>query len=116
MKKLFLFLVPFLFIGCMKTICVDSSTSNPDMVTSTIDSELLISSFMDLKLVYRVDNPYNVTDSSDIGAYGICIYVDKNTDVLYVRETACNRASMTPIMKADGTCLTYSEWRNENDM
>lgn len=34
------------------------------------------------------------------------IYVDRNTDVLYF-----NVRGYTPIMKADGTCLTLTEWK-----
>ena len=36
------------------------------------------------------------------------IFVDKKTDVLYYQW---NYRCITPIMKADGTCLTYSEWK-----
>ena len=35
------------------------------------------------------------------------IYVDKNSDVLYLREYHI----LSPIMKADGTCLTLTEWK-----
>ena len=38
------------------------------------------------------------------------IYVDKNTDVLYV----CWGSAMSPIMKADGTCLTLTEWKENH--
>ena len=44
--------------------------------------------------------PLIVTSSSNI-------YVDKNTDVLYLREYHI----LCPIMKADGTCLTLTEWK-----
>lgn len=39
------------------------------------------------------------------------VYRDEYTDVLYYRIKAYHKASLTPIMKADGTCLTYSEWK-----
>lgn len=32
---------------------------------------------------------------------------DKYTDVLYVEDVH----RLSPIMKADGTCLTYTEWK-----
>lgn len=38
------------------------------------------------------------------------IWMDLNTEVLYYRR-ATNSGGITPIMKADGTCLTYSEWK-----
>ena len=110
MKKLFLILIPIMFISCAQPI-----RNNTNIVAPTLDSELLISSFIDLKLVCKANNPLG-SKNSDIGGYNICIYVDKNTDVLYMRENAYYRASMTPIMKADGTCLTYSEWRHKNGM
>lgn len=41
------------------------------------------------------------------------IYVDKNTDVLYyVYNNVANKYGITPIMKPDGTCLTYTEWKS----
>ena len=40
------------------------------------------------------------------------IYVDKNTDVLYVYWGS----GMSPIMKADGTCLTLTEWKVNHDI
>lgn len=40
------------------------------------------------------------------------IYVDKNTDVLYVYFGS----AMSPIMKADGTCLTLTEWKMNHDI
>ena len=36
---------------------------------------------------------------------GDTIYVDKNTDVLYIYQYS----GISPIMKADGTCLTLTE-------
>ena len=40
------------------------------------------------------------------------IYVDKNTDVLYFYYGS----SMSPIMKADGTCLTLTEWKENHNI
>ena len=37
------------------------------------------------------------------------VYVDKNTDVIYI--TDYEKRCFSPIMKADGTCLTYTEWK-----
>ena len=38
------------------------------------------------------------------------IYLDKNTDVLYVSWGS----AISPIMKADGTCLTLTEWKENH--
>ena len=38
------------------------------------------------------------------------IWMDLNTEVLYYHRVA-STGGITPIMKADGTCLTYSEWK-----
>lgn len=40
------------------------------------------------------------------------IYVDKNTDVLYFYYGS----GMSPIMKADGTCLTLTEWKENHNI
>jgi hypothetical protein len=42
--------------------------------------------------------------TSGSGSY---VYVDKNTDVLYLKQGP----GFSPIMKADGTCLTLTEWK-----
>ena len=39
------------------------------------------------------------------------IYVDTYTDVLYYCQECGSQYGITPIMKADGTCLTYTEWK-----
>jgi hypothetical protein len=41
------------------------------------------------------------------GEFGNYVYVDKNTDVLYLKQGY----GFSPIMKADGTCLTLTEWK-----
>ena len=41
------------------------------------------------------------------GSFGNNVYVDKNSDVLYVKQGY----GFFPIMKADGTCLTLTEWK-----
>lgn len=43
------------------------------------------------------------------------IYWDNNTDVLYWVYEGGHRFGITPIMKADGTCLTYKEWKRSQD-
>ena len=40
------------------------------------------------------------------------IYVDKNTDVLYLYYGG----AISSIMKADGTCLTLTEWKENHDI
>ena len=65
-----------------------------------------------------IQNPYGskATDYFNLKkiAYteGEVIYVDTYTDVLYYLYTPhIDKGAMTPIMKADGTCLTYTEWK-----
>ena len=42
------------------------------------------------------------------------IWMDLNTEVLYYcRDTGSG--GITPIMKVDGTCLTYSEWKKNRE-
>lgn len=41
------------------------------------------------------------------------IYVDKNTDVLYLYYYG---SAMSPIMKADGTCFTLTEWKENHNI
>ena len=43
--------------------------------------------------------------------YDTEIWWDRNTDVLYWAHHTGYRFGITPIMKADGTCLTYTEWK-----
>lgn len=42
------------------------------------------------------------------------IWWDLNTDVLYYHLDT-NSGGIVPIMKADGTCLTYSEWKKNRE-
>lgn len=41
-----------------------------------------------------------------------CIYIDLNTNVLYYKYQTGYWCGITPVMKADGTCLTYDEWKS----
>lgn len=41
------------------------------------------------------------------------IFVDRNTDVLYFRKGV--HGGCCPIMKADGTCLTLTEWKESRE-
>ena len=43
------------------------------------------------------------------------IWMDLNTEVLYYHLDT-NSGGITPIMKADGTCLTYSEWKKNREV
>lgn len=53
------------------------------------------------------DISYNANDFINLCMLTNCISVDTNTDVLYYHNTG-----ITPIMKADGTCLTLTEWKS----
>ncbi len=41
----------------------------------------------------------------------IIIYCDKNTGVLYMGKDTVYQFGISPIMKADGTCLTLKEFK-----
>lgn len=60
----------------------------------------------ELSLKYFCDFELLTPESMDTSNY---VYVDKNTDVIYITDYA--RCYFSPIMKADGTCLTYTEWK-----
>jgi hypothetical protein len=47
-----------------------------------------------------------VTDNSGASVFD-SVYVDRNADVLYLKQGY----GFSPIMKADGTCLTLTEWK-----
>lgn len=51
--------------------------------------------------------PNDFIDFEVIVDKGRYILRDKYTDVLYVEDVY----RLSPIMKADGTCLTYTEWK-----
>lgn len=45
------------------------------------------------------------------------VYVDLNSDVLYYYDSRySDRSAMSPIMEADGTCLTFSEWKDKQSL
>jgi len=45
------------------------------------------------------------------------VYVDLNSDVLYYYDSRySDRSAISPIMKADGTCLTFSEWKSKQSL
>ena len=60
--------------------------------------EISLKDFIDLELL--------ITDSSG-GSVLDSVYVDRNSDVLYLKQGY----GLSPIMKPDGTCLTLTEWK-----
>ena len=83
------------FNSCTRTIYVDQ---NGNEVTPAV--YVYPSDFVNLKVVARKD----FTE----------VLVDLNTEVLYYVHHSGYRYGITPIMKADGTCLTYTEWKAKN--
>jgi hypothetical protein len=71
--------------------CAIKSYEIKSMEKATIIS---LNDFVDLELLVT-------------GEFGNYVYVDKNTDVLYLKQGY----GFSPIMKADGTCLTLTEWK-----
>lgn len=85
-------ILPMLFTGCTRTVYVDSNTNEVVEVRKVESSDFIKLQRLD----YDLDYPF--------------IYVDTYTDVLY----AVYPHKMSAIMKADGTCLTYTEWKERN--
>lgn len=86
MKKLFvvLFIISVLFTSCTRYTVIRESYGVKDFV-----------------------NFHPLTSNTTT-----MIYVDKNTDVLYLRFSD----SISPIMKSDGTCLTLTEWKMNHNI
>lgn len=86
MKKLF---VALLVVGSLFTSCTKYTVTRESYgVNDFCNLDILVRTFTDT------------------------IYVDKNTDVLYVYWGS----AMSPIMKADGTCLTLTEWKENHNI
>lgn len=89
MKKiLFIIAICFCFFGC---------STKSEFKTSYDKAEYGFANFIYLGEV-RGDLAGNV-------------YVDTNTNVLYI---ANHNGRLSPIMKSDGSCLTFREWREKN--
>ena len=97
MKKIWMILVVmliFIFTSCGKPKYVDLN-GNP--ISSENVVPITVNDFCNLKPIVRT---------------GLrCVYVDTLTDVLYYGEVAGNSYGLMPIMKSNGTCLTFSEWK-----
>lgn len=70
--------------------------NNPDKV---VDDFSAVSSFCDMVVIAKDG------DSR--------IWMDKNTGVLYYRYVSGYGGAITAIMKPDGTCLTFDEWKGK---
>ena len=71
-------------------------TNNPDKL---VEETSVVASFCDMVVIAQDG------DSR--------IWMDKNTGVLYYRYTAGYNGAITAIMKPDGTCLTFDEWKEK---
>lgn len=83
--------------SCERTIYVSEETGRIVQVTKPNSSEFC--------------NMVQLDVASENDFYEI--WLDKNTDVLYWAHHSGYRFGITPIMKADGTCLTYTEWKTK---
>lgn len=97
MKKIFIIVlvVSLLFIltGCAKKVVyVDQ---NGEVIQNPYGSK--IKDYVKFSILY--------SDSCEQ------IIMDDYTGVLYYKYAFSNRCGISPIMNADGTCLTYEEWK-----
>ena len=96
MKKIFgIILAVLLISSCSRTVYVDFNGNQVENAVAPSPS-----AFCDMKVVARKE----FTE----------ILVDLNTNVLYYTQHSGYQYGITPIMKADGTCLTYNEWKVNN--
>lgn len=76
-----------------------------------LTSLLIMMSFMFLSCVDEKSKMYRTSDFIDLEWIvldsNLPICRDKYTDVLYMKGLH----ELTPIMKSDGSCLTYTEWK-----
>ena len=100
MKKIFriFFIISFITVlsGCQKTVYVNQKGEVIENVYGT-----KVSDYCQMRRVCKESYER--------------IYVDTYTDVLYYCQEASDQFGITPIMKADGTCLTYTEWKSRNE-
>lgn len=100
MKKLILLLIPLLFLSCTKTVYIDSQSRED--ITDKIETKT--SDFLNYEILAEAHNMF-------LKGSPAMIYRDKYTDVLYAAWASGNAYTVTPIMKPDGSCLTYKEWK-----
>lgn len=103
MKKLILLFIPLLFLSCTKTVYIDSQ-SGEDITDKVMNNKLLTSDFLRYELLCE-------SHSFSNNKAPWRVYRDIYTDVLYVAWNSGNAYTVTPIMKPDGSCLTYKEWK-----
>lgn len=103
MKKLILLLISLLFLSCTKTVYINSQ-SGEDITDKVTNNKLLTSDFFRYELLCE-------SSSSTHKDAPWRVYRDIYTDVLYIAWTSGNAYTVTPIMKPDGSCLTYKEWQ-----
>lgn len=90
----------------LASICMSGCSDNRYTLTTNEGTIVEVESnqFCDLVIVCKGCMPYG----------SITIYCDKNTGVLYMGRDNSYHFGISPIMKADGTCLTLKEF-NENN-
>lgn len=103
MKKLFILLC------CLSFVIFSCDTKALERAKTATDS------FLDY-----VENEYDNTNSLwNLRPIGKDVYWETNTDVLYYKNKITGAHAylgdiLLPIYEADGTLLTYSEWKEKN--
>ncbi len=102
MKKIFvIILIGFIFVSCVPKDRIVYVDKNVISIEKENPYPVHINDFCNFQKI--------ITECFET------IYVDKNTDVLYYyKESGTYKCGITPIMEADGTPLTYTEWKERN--
>lgn len=104
MKRFFGIILTVMFLlvlfSCSKKVYTNA---NDKVVPSDHIQKANIDDYCRIRCVYR----------KPLGELGE-IWIDTNTGVLYYIYKSGYAFGITPIMKADGTCLTYTEWKAKN--
>jgi len=99
--------IAFLCVVAIMLICTLNSCTRTVYVSEETGKEVQVTRLKTSDFCYMVQ-----LDVDSVGRFDE-IWVDRNTDVLYWVHLSGYQFGITPIMKSDGTCLTYTEWKSK---
>ena len=100
-KSFILFIVIACTIAGGFIYLIANSADNTQSKYKPDNNTLKVDSFIKMKQITEIE-------------FGQYIEVDIHTDVLYYVQKVGNSYYRVPIMEADGSCLTYSEWKSSH--